>query len=165
MNIISRYRRSLFTQLRLGILPLEIEAGRCTPIYDKSIKKNRKRHPPERLCKLCSMKICENEIHFMLICPMYEHVRQNLIKPVLKMYPCFNTLSSIEKLKLLMQHYPSYNISIESQNNSHTKSMPFCLTNVFSVSKETLSRGKELIDSPNRLFFFIIIFIVTFGFS
>ena len=105
MNTISRSRRSLFTQLRLGILPLEIEAGRFTPIYDKSIKKNRKRHPSERLCKLCNMKICEDEIHFMLICPMYEHARQYLIKHVLKIYPCFNSLSSIEKLKLLMQHY------------------------------------------------------------
>ena len=105
MNTISRSRRSLFTQLRLGILPLEIEAGRFTPMYDKSIKKNRKRHPSERLCKLCNMKICEDEIHFMLICPMYEHARQYLIKHVLKIYPCFNSLSSIEKLKLLMQHY------------------------------------------------------------
>ena len=69
-------------RLKLGILSLEIEVGRFTPAYDKSIKKNRKRHTSEILCKLCSMKICEDEIHFMRICPMYEHVTQNLIKVV-----------------------------------------------------------------------------------
>ena len=30
-------------RLRLGIQPLEIETGRFTPIYDKVLKKNRKR--------------------------------------------------------------------------------------------------------------------------
>ena len=96
--------------LRLGILPLEIEAGRFTPIYDKSITKNRKRHPSERLCK-----ICEDEIHFILICPIYEHVRQNLIKSVLKVYSYFNSLSSIEKLKLLMQHYQFESLTYTKQ--------------------------------------------------
>ena len=34
---ISRRRRSLISQFRFGILPLEVETGRCAPIYDKSI--------------------------------------------------------------------------------------------------------------------------------
>ena len=37
------------------------------------------------------------------VCPICMNL--NLIKPVLKFYPCFNDLSSIEKLKLLMQQY------------------------------------------------------------
>ena len=40
----SRSRRSFLAQLRLGILPLEIETGRYTPIYDKHTKLSRKRH-------------------------------------------------------------------------------------------------------------------------
>ena len=54
---LSKSRRSLMTQLRLGILLLEIETGRFTPIYDKTIKKNRKRLPSEWLCKLCESYI------------------------------------------------------------------------------------------------------------
>ena len=39
----SRRRRSLMSQFRTGILPLEIETGRYVPIFDKTFKKNRKR--------------------------------------------------------------------------------------------------------------------------
>ena len=49
---ISKSRRSFLAQLRLGIMPLEIETGRYTPIYDKEKKMNRRRHPSERLCAL-----------------------------------------------------------------------------------------------------------------
>ena len=55
------------TRLRLGILPLEIETGRFTPIYDTAIKKNRKRL---RICKLCDIESCEDEFHFIFICPI-----------------------------------------------------------------------------------------------
>ena len=54
-------RRSLFTQLRLEILTQIIEAGRFTFIYDKFVKKNRKRQLSKR-SKLCIMKIREDEI-------------------------------------------------------------------------------------------------------
>jgi hypothetical protein len=45
---------------------LEIETGRTkplkTPIY-------------ERLCKQCSLGAVEDEDHFLLVCPAYEHIR------------------------------------------------------------------------------------------
>ena len=63
------------TQLRLGILPLEKETGRYTLIYDKALKRNRKREPSERLCKFCDIKTCEDEIHFVLSCSKYDEIR------------------------------------------------------------------------------------------
>ena len=45
---ICRSRRSFLAQFRLRILPLELETGRYTPIYDKFTTLNRKRHPSER---------------------------------------------------------------------------------------------------------------------
>ena len=39
----SRRRRSLMSQFRTGILPLEIETGRYVPFFDKTLNKNRKR--------------------------------------------------------------------------------------------------------------------------
>ena len=75
--------------IEIGILPLEIETGRCTPIYDKTIKKNRKRLPSERICKLCDIESCEDEFHFIFICPKYniEHI------------------SNQEQLKYIMQNH------------------------------------------------------------
>ena len=60
----SKRKRSLFAQLRVGILPLEVEAGR-----DRNI-------PPEnRLCPFC-VNMPEDEIHFMCICPTYAVYRE-----------------------------------------------------------------------------------------
>ena len=70
---LSKSRRSLMTQSRLEILPLEIETGRLTPIYDKTIKKNRKMLPSERICKLCDNESCE--FHFIFIYPKYNEIR------------------------------------------------------------------------------------------
>ena len=43
IKCMSRRRRSLMSQFRTGILPLEIETGRYVPIFDKTLKKNKKR--------------------------------------------------------------------------------------------------------------------------
>ena len=61
-NNISRCRRSLISQCRSGILPLEIETGRYTPIYDKLLKKNRKREPHERICNYVTRIILKMNI-------------------------------------------------------------------------------------------------------
>ena len=52
------YRRIL-TKLRLGVLELEIETGRWT---------NTDRN--DRICKLCTLNLVEDEYHFTLICPL-----------------------------------------------------------------------------------------------
>jgi hypothetical protein len=46
---------------------LEIETGRRTKPLKTPIC--------ERLCKQCSLGAVENEDHFMLVCPAYEHIR------------------------------------------------------------------------------------------
>ena len=46
------------TQLKLGILPLEIDTGRFTPFYDRG----KKIEPSEKLCKFCDIKTREDEI-------------------------------------------------------------------------------------------------------
>ena len=65
----SRSRRSSLAQLRLGILLLEIETGRYTPIYDNITKLSRKRHPSKILCALCELGSSEDEVNFLLVCP------------------------------------------------------------------------------------------------
>ena len=70
IKCMSRRRRSLMSQFRTGILPLEIETGRYVPIFDKNLKKNRKRTANERICKLCRINDIENEYHFLCVCPV-----------------------------------------------------------------------------------------------
>ena len=57
IKCMSRRQRSLMSQFRTGILPLEIETGRYVPMCGKNLKKNRKRTANERLCKLCQSLI------------------------------------------------------------------------------------------------------------
>ena len=45
-----RSRRSFLAQPRIGILPLEIETGRYTPIYDKHTKFSPKRQIKNIVC-------------------------------------------------------------------------------------------------------------------
>ena len=67
-----RRRRSLMSQFRTGILPLEIETERYVPNLYKTLKNNRKRTANERLCKLCRLNVIENEYHFLCNCPVYN---------------------------------------------------------------------------------------------
>lgn len=62
-----RYRRSLFAQLRFGVLPLRIETGRFVNLVVE-----------ERLCPVCDLGVVEDEIHFILHCPLYTNLRTNL---------------------------------------------------------------------------------------
>ena len=98
----SRSRRSLLAQFRLGILPLEIETGRYTPIYDKNTKLNKKRHPSERICTLCNIGLCEDELHFLLICPVLRDLRRLLLNPILCSDTELSNMSNPEKMIYLM---------------------------------------------------------------
>ena len=54
----SRKARSLISQIRLGILPLEMEAGRFRGVS-----------PEDRiLCQNCNMGVVECEVHFICEC-------------------------------------------------------------------------------------------------
>ena len=65
--------RSAMTKLRLSSHRLEIETGRYTkPKTDRE----------ERFCAFCKFKgkkVVEDEIHFLLACPMYDKIRENLL--------------------------------------------------------------------------------------
>ena len=63
--------RSLMTSIRTGTNELMIERGRWLqlPVGD-------------RTCVQCSMNQVENKIHFLVICPKYESLRQELFSQV-----------------------------------------------------------------------------------
>ena len=67
----NRKRRSLMTQIRLGILPLNIEMGRF-----------RNQPVEERICQMCEYNLVEDEMHFILNCPAYEDNRTQLYNSI-----------------------------------------------------------------------------------
>ena len=85
---ITRYQRSLISQLKFGILPLKIETDRYQgiPLED-------------RLCKLCNLKEIEDCYHFMFRCPALNDTRQ-AIKSQLDIN--LDNTSNPEKLSLLL---------------------------------------------------------------
>ena len=86
-NYMSKRKRSLLAQLRLGILPLHIETGRYT---NKPLE--------ERICTLCNSDEIEDEFHFLLKCDLYLEPRKNLLSTVNSLYPHFSNLTENEQL-------------------------------------------------------------------
>ena len=65
--------RSAMTKLRLSAHRLEIETGR----YNNTTAEN-------RFCVICQLQgheVVEDETHFMVSCPMYKDLRENLLPP------------------------------------------------------------------------------------
>ena len=81
----SKISRSIFAQLRLGILPLEIETGRFRNIPSES-----------RMCHFCKNEIGD-ELHFVCVCPVYSNHRNALFNENILTYNIFSNLDIIEK--------------------------------------------------------------------
>ena len=86
----SKRKRSLFAQLRLGILPLEIETGR----YRRILEEN-------RFCPFCK-NITEDEMHFICVCPTYIGFREVMFKIINQNYPEFTNINNEHKFFYIM---------------------------------------------------------------
>ena len=82
-NLITLYKQML-VKFRGGLLELRANTGRF-----ESIPFN------ERICQVCNSDI-ETEFHFLLICPYFDHLRQEFISSYFYMHP------SEVKFKILM---------------------------------------------------------------
>ena len=67
----SRNERSVLSQLRCSILPIQIQIGRFT---------NHKIE--ERICPICKSGDIETECHFLFDCPYYENERKNFYNSI-----------------------------------------------------------------------------------
>ena len=92
-SYLTKYQRSLFAQLRCGVLPIQVEVGRFsnTPLE-------------MRICKLCNQE-CEDEIHFICVCPRYEQERNELFQQVGTGDPTFMLKNSQGQFVCLMTNY------------------------------------------------------------
>ena len=85
---VSRYQRSLLTQVKFGILPLKIETDRYQGIP-----------LDERICKLCDSDSIEDEVHFMFHCNALNEARQGVID---QLNLNIDVTDDYQKLKLLL---------------------------------------------------------------
>ena len=56
----------------------------------------------ERLSKICSLNLVEDEIHFLCFCPRYQELRTELYQNVLSLDCLFLQYTDTEKLRILM---------------------------------------------------------------
>ena len=66
---LSRHERSVLSQLRCSILPIQIELGRFTNLKIE-----------ERLCQICNSGVIETECHFLFECSKYESNREEFYR-------------------------------------------------------------------------------------
>ena len=90
----NKMHRQAFSKLRMGAHRLQIEVERYN---------NKNRIPPEqRLCKACNLGVCEDELHFVMVCPKYVGLRQSLFANVAAKFPYFESISDNTKFIWLM---------------------------------------------------------------
>ena len=81
--------RSMLAKFRMGVLPINIEVGRYRNIS-----------VDQRFCYNCVTEI-EDEIHFLLVCPVYENERVVLLSTT-QNDSSFNNLNRFEKILYLV---------------------------------------------------------------
>ncbi len=86
-----RHLRKYLTCLRLGCHSLQIEVGRY-----KNIPREK------RMCTLCNSQNIEDECHFLLTCPLYSTLRDELFNSLLLSNIDMNMPNS-EKLRYILQ--------------------------------------------------------------
>ena len=90
---LNKYQRSVFSQFRCGILPLEIEIGRYrnTPL-------------PQRICQCCGQAV-EDEIHFLLTCDLYKEPRRKLLNKAIEFDSSFPSFDVFDQFVLLVSNF------------------------------------------------------------
>ncbi len=92
---LERYDKSLLSQYRYGILPLEIETGRY-----KNVERE------HRLCLLCNEGVIEDQIHFTFQCPRYNHIRDEFSNTCNNRIAGWNDMNDIDKISTLFEDQP-----------------------------------------------------------
>ena len=90
----NRKKRSFVAQLRLGILPLNIEVGRF-----RGVKLE------ERICEICKNNSIEDEFHFVCVCSAYICFRETLYNSI--DYENFINMDDFDKFLYLMRNEQS----------------------------------------------------------
>jgi len=82
-------------------------SGSFTPAIKQLSQKARRRYKKlpvqERICKQCTTKAVENEIHFICECPQFDTERKTLFERVTEITPTFSLLKTPQKILFLLR--------------------------------------------------------------
>ncbi len=92
---LDRYDKSLLSQFRYGILPIEIETGRYKRI-------NRE----DRTCTLCNTGEVEDQLHFALYCPVNNDIRSDFVNKCRERVVGWDLLTDVGKISTLFSEQP-----------------------------------------------------------
>ena len=90
------YKKKIFSMLRCGSLPLEIEKGRH--------KKPQPIPVNERICNMCILHEIEDEKHFVMNCTLLNDLRNMLFQHCIQNEPSFNNMNNDENFHHIMQN-------------------------------------------------------------
>jgi hypothetical protein len=90
--VMSKQQRSALAKFRCGVAPLRLETGRYEhlPVH-------------ERLCFNCNDCV-EDELHVLIVCPLYDSIRGNLFNVANEVNADFSALTDSEKLCFTLSH-------------------------------------------------------------
>ena len=77
----NRRHRSALTKLRCSAHRLKIEIGRYSRIYNDDAKRYEQLPREKRTCDTCKNNV-EDELHFLLECPLNEEIRHNFLQKI-----------------------------------------------------------------------------------
>ena len=92
-KIMSRSNRSALAMLRCGVAPIRVETGRYEGL-----------NLEDRICPLCDSTEIEDELHFLIKCPVYEDLKIQLYREAVLVNPLFNDLNDTDKLCFLLSN-------------------------------------------------------------
>ena len=91
-NIIQRKYRSAFAKFRCGVAPLKKKIGRYQGLL-----------PHERYCFNC-LNLIEDEFHVLMVCYLYDSVRQDLFSNIQSVIPDFSSYNDHDKFCHIMSN-------------------------------------------------------------
>ena len=97
--------RKNIAQIRLSAHKLNIECGRYNA-------RNQYIPPAERICRNCTLNETEDELHLVLKCTAYEHLRKDLLNQFAAGNVHFQSYSIQQKFVWIMSHESLDNLKI-----------------------------------------------------
>ena len=92
---IPRYERSLLSQLRYGILQIQLETG-----------ESKEEARVDRHCKVCNGGVVEDQYHFVFKCPVYAIRQAIFIEKIKEKVNDWDTLNDTDKFITLFNDQP-----------------------------------------------------------
>ena len=77
----------------MGVLPIRVEVGRYRNLAVE-----------ERICEICNTNEIEDELHFVMVCPVYNSYRNELLDSVVSQD--FQLYNDLDKFIYLMKNQP-----------------------------------------------------------